>query len=69
MIQYCDMLSHSPVGYELSNMIKQLRESHLKSGGDPVDFPDFLANLGISVVGSMIKLDENAQSLLSILQD
>ncbi len=68
MKTYQDMFN-GPVDYEVVELIKTLRKSHLESGGDPVDFPDFLAKQGISAIGPFIKVDDNAKTIIALLKD
>jgi hypothetical protein len=68
MKTYQDMFN-GPVDYEVTNLIKLLRKSHLESGGDPVDFPAFLATQGISAIGPFIKVDDSAKTIISLLKD
>jgi hypothetical protein len=68
MKTYQDMFN-GPVDYEVGELIKLLRKSHLESGGDPVDFPAFLAKQGITAVGPFIKVDDNAKSIIALLKD
>lgn len=68
MKTYQDMFN-GPVDYEVGKLIQMLRKSHLESGGDPVDFPEFLAKQGITAVGPFIKVDENAKCIIALLKD
>lgn len=68
MKTYQDMFN-GPVDYEVTRLIRTLRQSHLDSGGDPVDFPAFLAKQGITAVGPFIKVDDNAKSIIALLKD
>lgn len=68
MKTYQDMFN-GPVDYEVTELIKTLRKSHLESGGDPVDFPEFLAKQGISAIGPFIKVDDNAKTIIALLKD
>lgn len=62
-------LIDGPLDPKYANFIRQLQESHSNSGGDLVDFPEFLASQGITTAGTLVKVDENAEALINLLKD
>jgi hypothetical protein len=48
--------------WQIAKLIKDLRAEHLDAGGDPVDFPEWLANQGIRMVGFDMKVSDELHS-------
>ena len=48
--------------WQVRDLIKGLRAEHLDAGGDPVDFPDWLANQGIRMVGFDMHVSDELHS-------
>ena len=46
--------------------IQALREKHLEGGGNPVDFPDYLKEHGISVEGNIMHVPDSLITFLEL---
>lgn len=65
---YHNMLSGG-IDYDTQQYIKTVRAAFLEGGGDPVDFPNFLQEHGISAVGPFIKVDGSAKTAMALMKD
>lgn len=69
MQTYTNMFASGDGNYELFELIGKLRQIHLESGGDPTEFPNFLEENGIKAIGPLIKVDDNAKAMATLLKD
>lgn len=69
MKTYYDLFKGGDVPYSIVELIKKLRTSHLENGGDPVDFPQFLEDQGIKAIGPLLRVEDSATALATLLKD
>lgn len=53
---------------DLQRVVLHWRRQFLANGGDPVDFPAFLAEQGVTVDGPWIKMDQSATVVSALLK-
>ncbi|HET8688510.1 MAG TPA: hypothetical protein VFM18_18005 [Methanosarcina sp.] len=51
---------------ESAKLIQDLRARHLAEGGDPVDFPDYLKQNGVEMVGPMVKISDSFATMAKL---
>lgn len=65
---YHNMLSGG-IDYDTVQYIKTVRAAFLEAGGDPVEFPNYLQEHGISAVGPFIKVTGSAETAMKLMKD
>ena len=55
-----------PMDYHVVQEVLALRLTFLVDGGDPADFPEFLAERGVSALGQFIKVDDSLVTLAKL---
>lgn len=55
-----------PMDYHVVQEVLALRLTFLVDGGDPADFPEFLAEHGVSASGPFIKVDDSLVTFVKL---